>query len=98
MSVLVLLVLASQCNYNGEATLVVINLGELTITAKLEYSTIIIYPGEQRTFNLTWPGHDDMHVNLITYPINNPEKGKSESIWIKDGEHRVIEVAYYYEE
>jgi hypothetical protein len=98
ISVLVLVLAGSQCNYNGEATLVVINLGELTITAKVEYATNFIYPGERGTFNLTWPGHDDMHINLITYPVNNPEKGESLSLWMEDGETREIEVAYYYEE
>lgn len=95
LSVLVLVLAGSFCNYNGEATLIVVNIGDIIIVATCENAYNYIYPGEEGGFTLTWPGHDDMHVNLITWPIKQPDKGESQSLWIKDGEYRVIEIGYY---
>lgn len=86
----------TSCNYNGSATVIVKNIGSLTIVARLEYSQLTIPSGGEDTFKVKWPGHDDMHVNLITYPTAyKATMGGSVSIWLKNGETKTVEIEYY---
>ncbi len=90
------LMLFSSCNYNGKATIIVKNVGPLTIMAIVEYSQMKIFPGGEETFKISWPGHDDTHINLITYPtLYRVSMGESLSIWIKNGETKTYEISYY---
>lgn len=85
-----------SCNYNGTGTIIVKNIGPLTIMAELEYSSVRVGPGSETEFKLTWPGHDDMHTNLITYPTAfKATMGDSKSIWISNKETLTFEIAYY---
>lgn len=85
-------------DYNGNATIIVRNIGELTMYAQIESGYSVIPPGEEDTFTLTWPGHDDMNVNLITYPYQHPELGDSMNFDISDGEEKIIQKGYYIED
>ena len=85
-------------NYNGEAVVVVQNMGELIVVAQIEYGTSVINPGEEEIFDLTWPGHDEMHINLTTFPAGFPEAGDNLPFYINDGETRTFQVAYYQED
>ena len=85
-------------NYNGEAVVIVQNMGELIIVAQIEYSYAVINPGEESIFDLTWPGHDDMHINLTHYPSGHPDVGENIPFYISDGETRTFQVAYYYDD
>ena len=85
-----------SCNYNGSANIIVKNIGSLTIVAQVEYTQITIGPGGENKFKIKWPGHDDMHVNLITYPTAYKNSmGESISIWLKNGEDQTYEIEYY---
>jgi len=85
-------------DYNGNAEVIVRNIGELVMYAQIETGYSIIEPGEEDTFKMSWPGHDDLNVNLITYPYQHPEIGKSDNFEIKDGETKIIEMGYYLED
>lgn len=85
-------------DYNGNATIILQNIGEITIYAQLETGYSVIPPGEEDTFTLTWPGHDDQHVNLITYPYQHPELGENQQFYISDGEEKIIQKGYYIED
>lgn len=96
LSIILAIVAFSSCNYNGEGTIIVKNTGPLTIMAEVQYSSVRVGPGGETEFKLTWPGHDDMHTNLLTYPTAfRTTMGKSESIWISHKETLTFEVAYY---
>jgi hypothetical protein len=91
----------SGCNifdYNGKASIILKNIGELIMYAQVESGYSVIEPGEEDTFKLTWPGHDDMLVNLITYPYHHPEVGETQHFYISDGEEKVIQKGYYMED
>ncbi|MCK4835884.1 MAG: hypothetical protein KAT17_04570 [Candidatus Aminicenantes bacterium] len=96
-----LLVILNGCfifDYNGGAEVIVRNIGELPMFAQIETGYSIIDAGEEDTFTLTWPGHDDMNVNLITYPYQHPEMGENLNFDIEDGETKIIEKGYYIED
>jgi len=96
----VLFALTGGCifNYNGEATIIVRNIGELAIFARVETGYYVLEVGESGTFELTWPGHDDMNINLTTYPVGRPGVGENQNFDIKDGETRTFDIAYYPED
>jgi hypothetical protein len=81
-------------DYNGGAEVIIRNIGELVLFAQIETGYSIIEPGEEDTFRLSWPGHDDMNVNLITYPYQNPQIGESENFDLRDGETKILERGY----
>lgn len=92
-----LFVMLSGCfifDYNGEAEVIVRNIGELEMYARIETGYSIIPAGEEDTFNLTWPGHDDINVNLVTYPSQHPEVGENLNFDVADGETKIIEQGY----
>jgi len=82
-------------DYNGNAEVVIRNIGELVLFAQIETGYSIIEPGEEDTFKLSWPGHDTLNVNLITYPYQNPQLGASENFDIKDGDLKILERGFY---
>lgn len=82
-------------DYNGGAEIIIRNIGELVLFAQIETGYSVIEPGEEDTFKLTWPGHDDMNVNLIIYPYQRPDLGNSENFDVKDGETKTLERGFY---
>ena len=92
----VILILLPACNYNGKATIIVKNIGDLTTIVEVESSKIALSPGQQEEFTLTWPGHDDVHTNMVSYPPAFKETmWDSKSIWLKNGETKYFEVEFY---
>lgn len=86
----------TSCGYNGSATIIVKNVGTLTIVAVVENTPLTIVAGSEETFKIKWPGHNDMHVNLITWPTAYKNTmGGTISIWLKNGETKSFEVEYY---
>lgn len=93
---LVVLIILPACNYNGEATVIVKNIGDLTIFVQLENSTMILYGGDEEEFTITWPGKDDVHLNLTTYPLAYKETiWDDQNFWVKDGEIKYIEIEFH---
>ncbi len=96
ISILVLVViLAASCNYNGKATIKVRNVGELTVTVRMQTAISYISPGGEDIFELEWPGHADQTINFVAYPQNQPEKAEYKVITVKDGDYLEFEVAFY---
>lgn len=88
------MVMISGCfifDYNGNAEVVIRNVGELVLYAQIETGYSIIEAGEEDTFKLSWPGHDTLNVNLIIYPYSHPELGTSENFEIEDGDVKTLE-------
>jgi len=96
-SILSLLILNScfLFNYNSEATVIVRNIGELTFRAEMEGTIVPVHPGGEEEFSLTWPGKDDMHINLWTFITGFEDVNKYEHFWIANGETKTFEFAFY---
>jgi len=94
--VLATLVILPSCKYNSEATVIVRNIGELAINVIIERTEIILYPGEEEEFTMTWPGKQDVNSNLNYNASAYPNLlWDSINFWISDGETRVFEVEFY---
>ncbi|MEN8223713.1 MAG: hypothetical protein ABFR36_10735 [Acidobacteriota bacterium] len=94
--VLATLVILPSCKFNGEATVIVRNIGDLSIRVTIERSTVALDPGEEEEFKLTWPGKDDINSNLSYSAIAYQEiLWDSINFWIKDGETKIFELEYY---
>lgn len=87
--------LAASCNYNGKATIVVKNVGELWVTVRILDGITHIPPGGEDIFDLEWPGHADQTVQIVAYPRGEPEKAEAQVITVKDGDYLVFEVEFY---
>ncbi len=95
MAVAILFVVPA-CNYNGKATVIVKNIGTLTVSVSIEYNSIYLAPGASEEFTLTWPGHDDMHSNIASYAVAYKETlWNSISFWIGDGETKTFEIEFH---
>ena len=93
ITALVVLIILPACKYNGEASVIVKNVGNLTASATIENAQLIINPGAEEKFTITWPGRDDMNLNLSTFPLAYKETmWESENFWIKNGETKYIEL------
>ncbi len=90
------LIVLPACKYNGEALVVVTNIGDLTINVILERVLVTLEPGEKEEFELSWPGKEDMHINVTTYPLAYKNTmGENNSFWIKNGETKYFEIEFY---
>lgn len=96
ITVLIVLIILPACKYNGEATVMVKNVGDLTASVQIENAQLVISPGEEEEFTITWPGRDDMNLNLSTYPLAYKETmWENENFWIKNGETKYFEIEFY---
>ena len=91
------LIVLPACKYNGEATVIVKNVGVLTASVKVETAEVQLGPGEEEEFTITWPGSgNDMNINLSVYPLAYRETmWESTNFWIKDGETKYFEIEFY---
>lgn len=96
-SILCLLILNScfLFEYNGEATVIVKNVGQLGIIADMEGTKATIAPGEEEEFTLTWPGKDDMHINLYAHVTHFEWVNEYKNFWISNGETKTVEFSFY---
>ena len=96
VSVLVALVVLPACKFNGEATIIVKNVGELAISVEIEGVRVSLTPGEQEQFDLSWPGNGDINTNISYYALAYRETlWDSINMWISDGDTELIEVEFY---
>jgi len=96
LTVLATLVILPSCSFNGEAIIIVRNIGDLAIEVTIERSKITLYSGEEEEFKLTWPGKGDINSNVSYNAIAYKETlWDSINFWVKDGETKVFEVEYY---
>ena len=96
LTVLAALVILPSCSFNGEAVVIVRNIGDLAIEVTIERSKVTLYSGEEEEFKLTWPGKDDMNSNVNYNAIAyRALLWDSINFWIKDGETKVFEIEYY---
>ncbi len=92
---LTIIVSTPSCNLNGKATLIVKNVGELSISARVERAEVQLNPGEEEHFVMTWPGKKDMNSNLSIYAIAYRETmWENTNFWIKNGETKLLEVGF----
>ena len=96
--ILVLMVL-TNCNYNGKATIRVTNVGELGATIRIyigiDQALTVLEPGEYEIYEFEWPGHKDQQVTYIRYPKDDKTKQFVENITIKDGDYLEFQVEFY---
>lgn len=88
-------VFATSCNYNGEATIHVRNIGTLIVTVRVENSYTHLEPGSEDFFDITWPGHGDQRINFHYYPYNHPELSVSQLLTVKDGDYLDFNVEFH---
>ncbi len=95
--VITFLMVLPACKYNGEATVIVKNVGDLTAFVELENAEVTLSPGEEEEFIITWPGGgNDMNLNLNIFPLAYRETmAESTNFWIKDGETKYFEIEFY---
>ncbi len=94
--VLATLVILPSCKFNGEATIIVRNIGELAVTVTIERSTVTLYPGGEEEFKLSWPGKDDINTNISYSAIAYKETlWESINVWIKNGETKIFDIEFY---
>ena len=94
--VLMILVILPSCKFNGKATIIVKNIGGLTLSVQIERSTVSLAPGEQEQFDLSWPGKGDINTNISYYaPAYKEKLWDSINVWISNGETKVFELEFY---
>jgi len=94
--ILTTLITLPFCNFNGEAKVIVKNIGELTISVTIETAYVTLYPGEQDEFTITWPGKKDTNLNLSYVATAYRELlWDNINFWIKNGETKIYELEYY---
>ena len=94
--ILIIFVTLPFCSFNGEATVIVKNVGKLTLEVKIDKANSTLFPGMQDEFTITWPGKKDVNLNLSYYAKAYANiLWDSINFWIKDGETRIYELEYY---
>ena len=94
--VLAALVILPSCKLNGEATVIVRNIGDLALEVTVERAKVTLRPGEETEFTLTWPGKQDMNSNLSYSAIAYKEiLWDSINFWISNGETQTYELEFY---
>ena len=96
ITVLAVLVVLPGCKFNGEATIIVKNVGELAISVEIERSRVNLAPGEEEQFDLSWPGKQDVNTNVSYYALAYQETlWDSINVWISNGETKIFELEFY---
>ncbi len=93
------LVSSTACNYNGHATIVISNVGELSAVIRVmigyDEAYTSLEPGETETYNFSWPGHDSQTVTYIRYPKDYSDDQFVDNLIINDGDYLELEVKFY---
>jgi hypothetical protein len=95
LGLLVLFLGLVNCNYNGEASIRITNIGGIATYVSIENAYVVLEPGEYEIFEISWPGHGTMTVNFLSFPIGDPEAGENIVITINDGDEFEYVVEYY---
>jgi outer membrane biogenesis lipoprotein LolB len=82
------------CTHTSEAKVNVFNKGDLRTYLSISYSSSQINPGQTETFTLTWPGRDEMRVNMLSFPVGQPERSQNLDLKLNDGDDITVNVEF----
>ena len=95
---ILLIVFITNCQKKSKATLLVINTPDFPTTIELTslYTQFIasFEPGQQETLTMTWPGKQDIVINIKFWVTGNTKIAGAGNVSLGDGDSATFEIVY----
>jgi hypothetical protein len=87
-----LLLFLTGCRTVSSATVKVTNKGDVKIQVNISGSIMQIGPGQTGTFDFTWDGRNPSIVQLLAYPVGDPNNFQAQTLELNHGDVLSIDI------